>query len=182
MAVGTNFRLITHLLAKPGISLWVHQRGFGVTSRSLGPVPPVVHQRAARVHQLDQRCADASLLIGNQAFVRSPGCAARGSTILSARQPLSTYTPALARSLTDDATLTASSAVVMRIILVIGNGWLIAGVSRAFMVSSQLENLAVGRRGAGPRQAFRFSNAGVFAAWRSARAAAFVSRWPGIRQ
>jgi hypothetical protein len=64
---------LAHLLAKARHFLVGHgQRGFGrhVAQRRAGAAGGQ-HQRAARVHQLDQRGADARLLVGDQPRART---------------------------------------------------------------------------------------------------------------
>ena len=150
MAVGTKRRLIWRICSpKPGSSLSATAKvASGVTSRSAGPVPPVVSTRwhpastSSRRVWLISACSSA---IRRGTKVRGLRMA-RVSHACRAGRPLSSYTPLLARSLMETMPIwmpskpVGAGAVGCSSIV----GLLLVGRGRAQAVAQQLEQVAVG--------------------------------------
>ena len=130
IAVGTKFRLIWRICSpKPGITLCAMANvASGVTSRSAGPVPPVV---STRLQSASTNSISAALMPGSSSGIRRSTkviglCSALCNHSLSAGKPKSWYTPALARSLTDTNPIRTASGPLSLSLIHLFRGWWVA--------------------------------------------------------
>src|SRR5882672_2825209 len=118
IAVGTNSRLILRICSpNPGIALSATASvASGVTSRTAGPVPPVVSTRWQRSRSTSSISVDSITGCSSgtrRLTVRQGLCSARPKNSSSAGIPSSWYTPLEARSLIDTSPMSSSSSAAV---------------------------------------------------------------------